>query len=99
MPSEANSIAKGSYKNCNKLIHEMSKYPSVILRASLSLQPHLIIFYLKDFAHCFHSFYNDNQVLTESKENIEAIIYCLNAAKIILSNGLGMLGIKPIEKM
>ncbi len=99
MPSEANSIAKGSYKNCDKLIHEMSKYPSVILRASLSLQPHLIIFYLKDFAHCFHSFYNDNQVLTESKENIEAIIYCLNAAKIILSNGLGMLGIKPIEKM
>ena len=34
-----------------------------------------------------------------SKENIEAIIYCLNAAKIILSNGLALLGIKPIEKM
>ena len=33
------------------------------------------------------------------KENIEAIIYSLNAAKIILSNGLGLLGIKPIEKM
>ena len=99
MPNKANSIASGSYKNCDKLIHEMSKYPSVVSRASSSLQPHLIIFYLKDFAHCFHSFYNDNQVLTESKENIESIIYSLNAAKIILSNGLGLLGIKPIEKM
>ena len=99
MPNKANSIAGGSYKNCDKLIHEMSKYPSVVSRASSSLQPHLIIFYLKDFAHCFHSFYNDNQVLTESKENIESIIYSLNAAKIILSNGLGLLGIKPIEKM
>jgi arginyl-tRNA synthetase len=99
MPNKANSIASGSYKNCDKLIHEMSKYPSVVSRASSSLQPHLIIFYLKDFAHCFHSFYNDNQVFTESKENIEAIIYSLNAAKIILSNGLGLLGIKPIEKM
>jgi arginyl-tRNA synthetase len=77
----------------------MSKYPSVVLRASMSLQPHLIIFYLKDFAHSFHSFYNDNQVLTESKENIDAIIFTLNAAKIILSNGLNLLGIKPIEKM
>ena len=99
MPNKAISIASGSYKNCDKLIHEMSKYPSVVSRASSSLQPHLIIFYLKDFAHCFHSFYNDNQVLTESKENIESIIYSLNAAKIILSNGLGLLGIKPIEKM
>jgi arginyl-tRNA synthetase len=77
----------------------MSKYPNVVSRASSSLQPHLIIFYLKDFAHSFHSFYNDNQVLTESKDNIEAIIFCLNAAKIVLSNGLGLLGIKPIEKM
>ena len=99
MPNNADSITKGEYKNCDKLIHEMSKYPGVVARASASLQPHLIIFYLKDFAHCFHSFYNDNQVLTESKENIEAIIYSLNAAKIILSNGLGLLGIKPIEKM
>jgi arginyl-tRNA synthetase len=99
MPIKAKSIASGSYINCDKLIHEMSKYPSVVLRASMSLQPHLIIFYLKDFAHSFHSFYNDNQVLTESKENIDAIIYSLNAAKIILSNGLNLLGIKPIEKM
>ena len=99
MPIKAKSIASGSYINCDKLIHEMSKYPSVVLRASMSLQPHLIIFYLKDFAHSFHSFYNDNQVLTESKENIDAIIFTLNAAKIILSNGLNLLGIKPIEKM
>jgi arginyl-tRNA synthetase len=99
MPMMADTIANGSYKNCDKLIHEMSKYPNVVSRASSSLQPHLIIFYLKDFAHSFHSFYNDNQVLTESKDNIEAIIFCLNAAKIVLSNGLGLLGIKPIEKM
>ena len=99
MPMMADTIANGSYKNCDKLIHAMSKYPNVVSRASSSLQPHLIIFYLKDFAHSFHSFYNDNQVLTESKDNIEAIIFCLNAAKIVLSNGLGLLGIKPIEKM
>ena len=95
----AKAISGGSYYNCDELIHEMSKYPHVVLRASISLQPHLIIYYLKDFAHSFHSFYNDNQVLTESKENIDSIVFCLNAAKIVIANGLKLLGIEPIEKM
>ena len=99
MPSSSDSIRNGSYKSCDKLIHEISKYPSIVLRSSSALQPHLIIFYLKDFAHTFHSFYNDNHVLTESKENMESIIYCLSAAKSVISNGLNLLGIEPMEKM
>ena len=99
MPENASAISSGSYYNCDELIHGMSKYPHVVLRASISLQPHLIIYYLKDFAHSFHSFYNDNQVLTESKENIDSIVFCLNAAKIVIANGLKLLGIEPIEKM
>ena len=99
MPENASAISCGSYYNCDELIHGMSKYPHVVLRASISLQPHLIIYYLKDFAHSFHSFYNDNQVLTESKENIDSIVFCLNAAKIVIANGLKLLGIEPIEKM
>jgi arginyl-tRNA synthetase len=99
MPSSSDAIRNGSYKSCDKLIHEISKYPSIVLRSSSALQPHLIIFYLKDFAHAFHSFYNDNHVLTESKENMESIIYCLSAAKAVISNGLNLLGIEPMEKM
>jgi arginyl-tRNA synthetase len=99
MPENASAISGGRYYNCDELIHEMSKYPHVVLRASISLQPHLIIYYLKDFAHSFHSFYNDNQVLTESRENIDSIVFCLNAAKIVIANGLKLLGIEPIEKM
>ena len=99
MPKNASAISGGSYYNCDELIHGMSKYPHIVLRASISLQPHLIIYYLKDFAHSFHSFYNDNQVLTESKENIDSIVFCLNAAKIVIANGLKLLGIEPIEKM
>jgi arginyl-tRNA synthetase len=99
MPKNASAVNNGTYYNCDELIHEMSKYPHVVLRASISLQPHLIIYYLKDFAHSFHSYYNDNQVLTESKENIDSIVFCLNAAKIVIANGLKLLGINPIEKM
>ena len=98
-PSDAESVVSGSYASCDKLIHEINKYPEIVLRASASLQPHIIIFYLRDFAQVFHSFYNDNHVFKESDENIESIIYTLNAAKKVISNGLGLLGIKPMDKM
>jgi arginyl-tRNA synthetase len=98
-PLNAETIISGSYTSCDKLIHEINKYPEIVLRASALLQPHIIIFYLRDFAHTFHSFYNDNHVFTESEENIKSIIYCLNASKMVLSNGLGLLGISPMEKM
>ena len=98
-PSEAESVVSGSYASCDKLIHEINKYPEMVLRASTSLQPHIIIFYLRDFAQVFHSFYNDNHVFKESDENIQSIIYTLNAAKKVISNGLGLLGIKPMDKM
>ncbi len=99
MPFSANSISNGSYGQCDKLIHEISRYPSVVRRSSTSLHPHLIIFYLKDLAHTFHSFYNDNPVLTESQENLDSIILCLDAVKSVIANGLDLLGIEPMEKM
>jgi arginyl-tRNA synthetase len=98
-PSDGESVVSGSYASCDKLIHEINKYPEMVLRASTSLQPHIIIFYLRDFAQVFHSFYNDNHVFKESDENIQSIIYTLNAAKKVISNGLGLLGIKPMDKM
>ena len=60
MPKDATAL-NNTYTNCDKLIHEMSKYPHIFLRAAIALQPHLIIYFLKDFAQSFHSFYNDNQ--------------------------------------
>ena len=93
------SIEKNSYNQCDELIHELSKYPDVVTKASNTLQPHLIIFYLRDLSQLFHSYYNDNHVLSESNENIEAIISCLSSVGIVISNGLNLLGITPIEKM
>jgi arginyl-tRNA synthetase len=38
-------------------------------------------------------------VLSESLENMDSILFCLNAAKQVIANGLNLLGIEPIEKM
>ena len=93
------SIKNNGYKKCDLLIHEISKYPNIINKSSRTLQPHLIIFYLRDLSQLFHSYYNDNHVLSESEENIQSIIFCLSAVKQTIANGLKILGITPMRKM
>ena len=93
------NIENGVYNECDKLIHEISKYPDVLNKSAKTLHPHLIIYYLKDLAQLFHSYYNDNHVLSESEENIESIYVCLSAVRQVISNGLNLLGITPMGKM
>ena len=92
-------IQESTYHKFDKIIHELSKYPSIVDKAAKSLQPHLIIYYLKDLSHLFHSFYNDNHVLSESDENVQSIIQCMSAVKQVISNGFNLLGISPLKKM
>ena len=92
-------IKNNSYSKCDELIHEISKFPNLVLKSSNALQPHLIVFYLRDLSQLFHSFYNDNHVLSESEENVELIMFCLGGVKQTIANGLGLLGITPMKKM
>ena len=96
-----NSISEEStsYDKYDKLIHEISKYPNIIKKSAQTLQPHLIIFYLRDLSQLFHSYYNDNHVLSESEENMKSIIFCLSAVRQTIANGLTLLGISPMQKM
>ena len=93
------SIENGDYLKCDRLIHEITKYPHIINKAALTLQPHIIIYYLRDLSQLFHSFYNDNHVLSETEENIDSILLCLSAVRQVISNGLNVLGITPMQKM
>ena len=93
------NISSGNYKECDNLIHEISKFPDIVNKSANTLHPHVIIYYLKDLSQLFHSFYNDNHVLSESEENMQSILECLIAVKQVISNGLNLLGITPMQKM
>ncbi len=96
--SRAN-VFNASYLKCDKLIHEISKYPSIVNKSAATLHPHLIIFYLRDLSQLLHSFYNDNHVLSEDPENLELIISSLSSVRQVISNGLNLIGISPIQEM
>ena len=96
--SRAN-VFNASYLKCDKLIHEISKYPSIVNKSAATLHPHLIIFYLRDLSQLLHSFYNDNHVFSEDPENLELIISSLSSVRQVISNGLSLIGISPIQEM
>lgn len=88
------------------LIKKISNFPRIIENSVENLEPHRIAFYLQDLASSFHSLWNkgsenpdlkfiisDNSLLTKSR------IYLIIALKIILSTGLEIFNIKPLEKM
>ena len=62
--SSKNTIKNGEYKHCDKIIHELMRYPEIVQRAADNMHPHIIIYYLRDLAHTFHSYYNDNHYIS-----------------------------------
>ena len=104
-------IKKTNLKNLNDkneilLIKEIVKWPKILEDAVNFQEPHRITFFLQSLASKFHSFWNygkkdsskrfinvDNKDLTFSRLSL---IY---SVRIILSNGLNLLGVKPLDVM
>jgi arginyl-tRNA synthetase len=81
------------------LLQKMIDYPQVIENAALELAPHLIAFYLKDFAADFHSYYNASRFLVDDESVKRARLALIAAVAQVMRNGLAILGVSAPEKM
>jgi len=82
------------------LIKKLSQLPEIITSASEGFKPHLIANYLFDTASSFNQFYRDCPVLNDATETRkQARIQLVQATKIVLRNGLQLLGIQAPEEM
>ncbi len=81
------------------LLKSLMDYPDVIEGAARELAPHMIAFYLKDFAGEFHSYYNAERFLVEDAEQKHARLALALAVRQVLRNGLALLGVGAPEKM
>jgi len=83
-----------------QLIKKLAKFPLVIDEACKGCRPHIITTYLCDIAAQFNQFYRDCHVLSE--ENLElrkARLALVDSTRIVLRNGLDLLGIVAPEEM
>ncbi len=82
-----------------ELMNELSRYPEVVEAAGVTLEPHLVAQYLRELAHAFHTWYHGTPVLVEEADLRNARLALACAARQILANGLGLLGVSAPEKM
>ena len=82
-----------------ELLKTMEQFPEVMATAQNQLEPQDIANYLQDLAARFHRFYVDCRVITNDNDLFAARIALITATKIVLANGLKVLGISAPERM
>ncbi len=82
-----------------RLLRSLSRYPEVIEASARLRTPHQLAHYLQSLATEFHAYYNSQQFLVDD-ENIRNVrLNLILATRIVLANGLALLGISAPEAM
>ncbi|MGA9118250.1 MAG: arginine--tRNA ligase [Bacteroidota bacterium] len=81
------------------LMKSLLQLPDAVEMCAATFEPHRLTEYLYDLAGVFHRFYHVCDVLTEDKALTQARLALCRATKIVLQNGLTMLGISAPDAM
>jgi len=82
------------------IIRHLIKFPELIVHIGATYDVNLLTTYLIELASLFHSFYQKFRVInTRYTELTLARLYLCKATKIVLENGLNLLGISAPQKM
>ena len=87
------------FENCDELLQIALNAQFIVKSSGESLQPHLIVYYLKDIAQNFHQFYNNVNILNADEEHKNNIMRTLIIVKSVIASSLDLLGIEPLENM
>jgi len=88
------------------IIRKICEWPRLIELAAKHNEPHRIAFYLYELASEFHAFWSKGRDIPSlrfiDEENVDhshAKIAIARSVAIVISNGLSILGVKPMEEM
>ncbi|MBX6752440.1 MAG: arginine--tRNA ligase [Micromonosporaceae bacterium] len=94
-----------SHEREGDLLRALAEFPSVVATAAELREPHRVARYLEALAGTFHKFYDTKglRVLPRSGEPAtdvnRARLWLVEASRIVLANGLGLLGVSAPERM
>ena len=85
------------------LLKALGDFPSVVAAAAELREPHRVARYLEDLAGVYHKFNDSCRVLPLADEPPtdlnRARLWLVEASRIVLANGLGLLGVSAPERM
>ncbi len=86
-----------------ELLRALADYPRVVASAAQLREPHRIARYVEDTASAYHKFYDSCRVLPMGDEEPadlhRARLLLVDATRVVLANGLGLLGVTAPERM
>jgi len=83
----------------SELLKKLVQFPEVVEKAAREREPHRITVYLHELATLVHGWYHRTRTLGESPATERARLLLSRAARIVLANGLGLLGISAPDRM
>ena len=80
------------------LIRVISQYPDVVQNTLKTLEPTTILTYLFKMTHTLSSSYDHLRIMGSEKELMKARMALYDSARIVLNNGMRILGLTPVER-
>ncbi len=82
-----------------ELVRKMGQFGDCLNTCAVQLDPHTLPRYMQELAATFHKFYDKCRVIDEDKELSCERLAVVDAARIVLANGLKLLGVSAPDKM
>ena len=82
-----------------ELIKKLVQFPEIVDKAAREREPHRITVYLHELATVVHGWYHRTRTVGEPAETEQARLLLTRAARIVLANGLTLLGISAPDRM
>ncbi len=82
-----------------QLMRTISRFPEIIESAARLRAPHMLAHFLHALATDLHAYYNAHQFLVDDENLRNARLNLVLATQIVLSRGLGLLGVTAPEEM
>ena len=81
------------------LVKLLYRVPEIVIEAADKYEPSIVTRHLVDIAQAFNKFYHDEHILVDDRNEKLAKLALVLAAKTVIANCLGLLGIKAPERM
>ena len=81
------------------LLSKIINFPIYLEKFTLERSPHSLVHFTKELAANYHSFYEQNPVITDNQEESNARLLITKATSIVLKNSFKIIGVTPLEKM
>ncbi|MBF4478557.1 arginine--tRNA ligase [Rhodococcus rhodochrous] len=103
LTAEGADFALLTHEREGDLIRTLGEYPRVLAKAAELREPHRVARYLEELAGTYHRFYDACRILPQGDEEAgplhTARLALCAAARQVLANGLGLLGVNAPERM